>query len=184
MRRFAFHLVRRAYWLRARFLLYVFGWDAVGRVFRDCPQPHVAWLLRRFGAEIDPTAVLSSPLYLHNARDGYRNLRVGAGAHLGKRVFLDLTQPISLGERSTVSMGVTILTHVDAGRSRLGVGRLLPAAAPVEIGPDAYIGANATILHGVKIGEGAVVGAGALVREDVAPDETVAGVPAQPVRTT
>lgn len=43
----------------------------------------------------------------------------------------------------------------------------------------ASIGANATILPGVEIGEGAMVGAGAVVTKDVAPGQTVVGNPAK-----
>lgn len=43
----------------------------------------------------------------------------------------------------------------------------------------ASIGANATILPGITIGEGAMVGAGAVVTKDVAPFTVVAGNPAR-----
>jgi len=44
----------------------------------------------------------------------------------------------------------------------------------------AKIGANATLLPGVVIGEGALVGAGAVVTRDVPPDTVVVGNPARP----
>ena len=43
----------------------------------------------------------------------------------------------------------------------------------------ASIGSGAIVLGGVAIGAGALVGAGAVVTKDVAPGETVAGVPAR-----
>jgi UDP-2-acetamido-3-amino-2,3-dideoxy-glucuronate N-acetyltransferase len=43
----------------------------------------------------------------------------------------------------------------------------------------ASIGANATILPGLTIGEGAMVGAGAVVTKDVPPGVTVKGNPAR-----
>lgn len=43
------------------------------------------------------------------------------------------------------------------------------------------IGANATIICGIKIGEYAFVGAGAVVREDVKPYTLVVGVPAKKI---
>ena len=45
----------------------------------------------------------------------------------------------------------------------------------------ASIGSSVTILCGISIGENAIVGAGAVVTKDVAPNETVAGVPARVV---
>ena len=44
---------------------------------------------------------------------------------------------------------------------------------------EASIGSGAVILGGVTIGASALVGAGAVVTKDVAPGETVAGVPAR-----
>jgi acetyltransferase-like isoleucine patch superfamily enzyme len=43
----------------------------------------------------------------------------------------------------------------------------------------ASIGSGAAILCGVTIGEDAMIGAGAVVTRDVAPGQTVAGVPAR-----
>ncbi len=51
----------------------------------------------------------------------------------------------------------------------------------VVIGEDAMVGAGAIVLPGVHVGEGARVAANSLVTEDVPPDATVAGVPAEVV---
>jgi acetyltransferase-like isoleucine patch superfamily enzyme len=45
----------------------------------------------------------------------------------------------------------------------------------------ASIGSGAVVLCGVRIGAGALVGAGAVVTRDVAPGETVVGVPARAI---
>ena len=52
-------------------------------------------------------------------------------------------------------------------------------ALPIVIEDDVWIGASATVLGGVTIGEGAIIGAGAVVTRDVPPGETYAGVPAR-----
>ena len=49
------------------------------------------------------------------------------------------------------------------------------------MGKSVLIGANATILEKVSIGDGARIGAGAVVTKDVKQGETVVGVPARPV---
>lgn len=46
----------------------------------------------------------------------------------------------------------------------------------------ASIGANATILPGIEIGEGAMIGAGSVVTKSVAPHVTVVGNPAQEIK--
>ena len=50
------------------------------------------------------------------------------------------------------------------------------------IGNDVWIGANVTILGGLKIGDGAVIGANAVVTRDIPPYAVVAGVPAKIIR--
>lgn len=53
---------------------------------------------------------------------------------------------------------------------------------PVTIGADVWMGANALIKGGVKIGVGAVIGAGAVVTKDVPDFAIVGGVPARIIR--
>ena len=50
------------------------------------------------------------------------------------------------------------------------------------VGNDVWIGANATILNGVTIGDGAIIGAHSLVTKDVEPYSIVVGVPAKVIR--
>lgn len=52
----------------------------------------------------------------------------------------------------------------------------------ITIGNDVWIGYEAIILAGVKIGDGAIIGARAVVTKDVAPYTIVAGTPAKPIR--
>ena len=65
--------------------------------------------------------------------------------------------------------------------SPLGGGRARPpiATKAVVIEDDVWIGPNATILKGVRIGAGAFIEAGSLVTRDVPPGAAVAGNPAQ-----
>ena len=52
-------------------------------------------------------------------------------------------------------------------------------AAHTEIGPDVWIGANAFVRKGVRIGVGAIVGAHTVVLKDVPPYAIMVGVPAR-----
>ena len=52
----------------------------------------------------------------------------------------------------------------------------------IVIGSDAWIGYEAVILSGVRIGDGAIVAARAVVAGDVEPYTIVGGVPAKPIR--
>ncbi len=60
--------------------------------------------------------------------------------------------------------------------------RWIITCKPVRICRRAWIGAGATILSGVTIGENSVVGAGSVVTHDVEPNTIVAGNPARLIR--
>jgi acetyltransferase-like isoleucine patch superfamily enzyme len=53
---------------------------------------------------------------------------------------------------------------------------------PIHIKRNAWIGANATILPGVTIGENAIVAAGAVVSKDVPDNTIVGGIPAKIIK--
>lgn len=52
----------------------------------------------------------------------------------------------------------------------------------IEIGTGTWIGANSTILPGVRIGEGCVIAAGSMVNKDVPDNCLVGGVPAKIIK--
>ena len=54
---------------------------------------------------------------------------------------------------------------------------------PIHIKKNVWIGAGATILPGVTIGENAVVAAGAVVSKDVAANTNVGGIPAKIIKS-
>ncbi len=60
--------------------------------------------------------------------------------------------------------------------------RALLICKPVHICRNAWIGAGATILPGVTVGENSVVAAGAVVTKDVAPNTIVGGNPAKLIK--
>ena len=97
--------------------------------------------------------------------------------HIARGFYFDPGFPwlISIGDETTLGPRVTILTHDAAPKLRTGYSRI----APVRIGARVFIGANATILPGVTVGDDAIIGAGSVVRRDVAPGTVVAGNPAE-----
>lgn len=109
----------------------------------------------------------------------YRTLlgmEVGEQTSVAMMVMVDVMYPelISIGRNSIVGYNTTILAHEYLIREyRLG---------RVIIGDEVMIGANSTILPGVKIGDGAVVAAGSLVNKDVAPGSFVGGNPIRVIR--
>lgn len=143
-------------------------------------SPRAEAILREYGAVIGSETVLHGPLVIHNAAGDLGNLTIGSEVHLGPGCLLDLAAPIAIGDRATVAMGVTILTHADVGRSVLQASMPRRQAA-TTLGEDCFVGANATVLAGCHIGARAVVAAGAVVTAPVPADGRVGGVPAAPL---
>ena len=114
--------------------------------------------------------------------------------------FVEIQRDAVVGARCKIQShafictGVTIEDEVFVGHGTLFINDKFPRATSdvgvlktqddwvlvrtvVEHG--AALGSGAVVLGGVRIGAGALIGAGAVVTRDVAPGETVAGVPAR-----
>jgi len=93
-------------------------------------------------------------------------------------------QRIEIGDRVLLGANTTVIDTdfhpLDAAHRRRDIND--GAVAAVVIEDDVFVGANALILKGVRLGAGCVVGAGSVVSSDVAPGATVAGNPARVVR--
>jgi acetyltransferase-like isoleucine patch superfamily enzyme len=106
-------------------------------------------------------------------------LSLGDGVQINAGARLDHSGGLTLGEGALVSESATLMTHSHGQNPHSA-----PIALPLTVGRDAWIGAHAIVLPGVKsIGTGAVVGAGAVVTREVAPGAVVAGNPARVVGT-
>jgi len=138
----------RAATARAALAYLAGGMDGVNRVVRHTTKPGAVAVLRMFGAAIGEGCDIETPLVVHNAHRRYTNLTIGPRCHVGKDVFIDLADKVTLGERVTVSMRAMILTHFDAGQSPLAA--VVPAShRPVTVGPGAYVGAGAVVTRSV-----------------------------------
>lgn len=106
---------------------------------------------------------------------------VSPTAALGRGVFVGPSAVIhpraKVGDHAIINTAAVIEHDCEVGENT----HIAPAAAlggGVRIGPDCLIGLGSRILPTLSIGRGAVVGAGAVVVRDVAPGETVVGIPA------
>ena len=149
------------------------GIGAVTAYLKQCASPTItSETLVRFGAKIHPDCQPIGPwITVHEAPSGYRNLEIGAHCHIGKEVFFDLTDKITIEDGAGIGMRSMILTHLNFDAHPLRpVASMVPKhAKPTTIGQGAAIGAGVTILAGVTIGEHAIVGAGCVITEDVPP---------------
>lgn len=111
-------------------------------------------------------------------------LYINCGKHItiGKNVFINFDCTflglggITIEDDVLIGPKVSLITenHPLNPEERKGL-----TGKPILIKKNAWIGANATILPGVTIGENAVVAAGAVVSKDVPDNTIVGGIPAK-----
>lgn len=107
----------------------------------------------------------------------FLRMKVGKQTSFALMVMPDIMFPekISVGTNTIIGYNTTILAH-EYLIHEYRIGKVL-------IGDEVMIGANTTILPGVKIGDGAVVSAGTLVHKDVPDGAFVGGNPMRIIYT-
>ncbi len=110
-------------------------------------------------------------------------IRLGRNCIVGEFSVIRGQGGVSIGDNVIIGPRAQILAveHVFDDPTRPILEQGLQALG-IEVADDAWIGAGAIVLDGVRIGRGAVVGAGAVVTHDVAAHTVVAGVPARLLR--
>jgi len=98
------------------------------------------------------------------------------GATLGKGIFIDHATGVVIGETAVVGKNVSIFQGVTLG----GVSTAKEKRHPT-IMDNVIIGAHATVLGNITIGENVKIGAGSVVVKDVPPNVTVVGIPGKVV---
>lgn len=91
--------------------------------------------------------------------------------------------PVTIGNNCCTGQGtiITALIHnFDETKKRINEQGV--SVKPIIIEDDVMIGANASIMPGVRIGTHSIVAAGAVVTKDVPPHSLVAGVPAKLIK--
>ncbi len=126
-------------------------------------------------SEIDESVAVFTPLYIN----------YGKHTKIGKNVFINFDCTfLDLGG-ITIDDGVLIAPKVSLlseGHPLSSQERHSLVPRPIHIKKNAWIGANATILYGVTIGENSVVAAGSVVSKDVPDNVVVGGTPAKIIK--
>jgi Bacterial transferase hexapeptide (six repeats) len=113
-------------------------------------------------------------------------LTFGVECHVGSGVFFSVNKRVTIGDHVGIAGRVAISDSdghpSDPAKRIRGEDITLEDVAPVTIEDYAWIGRDAHVLKGVKIGRGAIVASGSVVATDV-PEGTIAmGVPARVIR--
>jgi acetyltransferase-like isoleucine patch superfamily enzyme len=103
-------------------------------------------------------------------------LRIGNNTYLGHDVHLHALDPVTIGSDCVIADGVFVGSSDHDRDDRHQV----HGTGAITIGDRVFLGQRSVVLGGVTIGDGATVGAHAVVTRDVAPGQTVVGIPARP----
>jgi UDP-2-acetamido-3-amino-2,3-dideoxy-glucuronate N-acetyltransferase len=158
---------------------------------------------------MESTTSNTGPAFVHPTADVDDGARVGAGtkvwhlAHIrssatvgeecviGRNVYVDANavvgSRVKIQNNVSVYQGVTIEDEVFVGPCVVFTNDLRPRAqnadweiTPTLVRKGASIGANATLVCGIEVGEYAMIAAGSVVTKNVEPYQLVAGNPARP----
>ncbi|WP_342022282.1 DapH/DapD/GlmU-related protein [Arthrobacter citreus] len=128
-------------------------------------------LLRLLGLDLGAKTAIASGVTFKGG-----SVTTGEGCFINHGVYVDRRE-LRLGNRVYIAPRVMFATrNHEIGQRHKRAGDNLNQ--PISVGSGTWIGANATILGGVKIASGCIIAAGAVVTKDTKADGLYAGVPA------
>lgn len=141
-------------------------------------------------AVIEPDALVGAGTTVWHHSQIRSGAVVGEDCVLGKNVFVDggatIGDRVKIQNNVSIYRGIELADDVFVGPSAVFTNDLRPRSANLDwqvratrVARGASVGANATIVCGVEIGEYGMVGAGAVVTGVVLPHQLVAGNPAR-----
>ena len=104
-------------------------------------------------------------------------IEIHPGATIGRRLVIDHGMGIVIGETAEIGDDCLLYQGVTLGGTGKDQGKRHPT-----LGNNVMIGSGAKVLGPFKVGENSRIAAGAVVLEEVPPNSTAVGVPAQIVR--
>jgi len=153
---------KEALWFIAKCLFFLNPWP--------WPSALRVWLLRCFGAKVGKRVVVRGQV---NITFPWR-LEVGDDVWVGEEVVILSLAPVVIDSNVCISQRAFLCTGSHYFHS--------PAfdlvTKSIQVARESWIGAQAFIAPGVKIGQGSMVCAGSVVLDDVPPQSKVGGNPA------
>ena len=133
------------------------------------------------GIHFHPESVISGvPIRSFRLVGKYSNIYLGKNAEIRSGCYLIARDKIIIGENSTLAYGTTILTTADPNGPYNALAILYPyKKAPVVIGDNVWIGANAVIVGKINIGNNVLIAPLSYVNFDIPSNSIVIGNPAK-----
>ncbi|MCJ1436392.1 hypothetical protein MMC27_005771 [Xylographa pallens] len=130
-------------------------------------------------AQFDDEPWIEPPIHI----DYGTNVSLGPDVYINFNCVIIDTCQVTIGARTLIGPNVSIYSGTHPLDPLVRSGTAGPEMGKeIHIKEDCWIGGNAVILPGVRIGKGATVGAGSVVTKDVAAFTVVAGNPAKMIR--
>lgn len=125
------------------------------------------------GKEVDKTFTIFPPFYT----DCGKNIKIGKNVFINTGCRFQDQGGITINDGVLIGHNVVLATlnHDFKNKSTMH-------PAPIIIGKNVWIGANATVVPGVKIGDNTVIAAGAVVTKDIPANVVAGGVPAKVIK--
>lgn len=127
------------------------------------------------GKTIDKSFRMFPPFYT----DCGKNINMGKNVFINSGCRFQDQGGITIGDDTLIGHNVVLATlnhNIDPNKRA----DMIPAS--IVIGKKVWIGANSTVLPGVRLGDGAIVAAGAVVSKNVSENTIVGGVPAKIIK--
>ena len=139
------------------------------------PEEMIKLFSELFGKKVDKSFCVFPPFYT----DCGKNITVGKNVFINSGCCFQDQGGIEIGDGTLIGHQVVLATlnHDLDPKHRAD---LLPK--PIKIGKNVWIGAHATLLSGVTVGDNAVIAAGAVVNKNVPKNAVVGGVPARVIK--
>lgn len=131
-------------------------------------------IYRVFGMKIGNSNFFDSGFRFYSPK----NIEIGENCSFGHYTKIWAYNKVFIGDYVQTAIGVTIVSgsHDSTNYSPL------TQEQEVFLEGENWIGANVTILGGVRIGKGSIIGAGAVVINDIPPYSIAVGIPAKVIK--
>lgn len=162
----------------ARYYVRRFAWQFVqATLIRYSPRRADGWRrfwLRRFGAKVASTAITKSRTKILVPWD----FEIGEHSCMAEGVETWGPGPVKIGDQTIISRDVLLC----AGTHDYTKANLPLVTLSIEVGSGVWIGAQAWISGGVKLGDNCLIGARAVVTKSVPANMIAAGNPAKVIK--